>query len=313
MNALRKTEQKLAALYAQALQEYLGGAGETALRQAYELGREAVIQGLGVLDLVAIHDEAAKAVVRGNKTSQENPVKQIKAMHAFLMESLSPFEITHRSFREANAALHRLNETLEEETKRIAHMLHDDATQLLATVHIALADLAEDLPAVMGARVQEVRGHLDQIEGQLRRISHELRPTILDHLGLMPALEFLAEGIGKRAALAIVVEGSTNGRLASSIETTLYRIVQEALVNAAKHAHASHIMVKVTREPYWIHCSIRDNGTGFNVQETLARKGQRGLGLIAIRERLNAVGGILHINSSAQRGTELSVSIPLEN
>lgn len=315
MNSLRKTksEQKLASRYAQALQEYLGGAGETALRQAYELGREAMTQGLGVLDLVAIHDEAAKAVVRNNKTTPEIALRQINAMHSFLMESLSPFEITHRSFREANAALHRLNETLEEETRRIAHALHDDATQLLAAVHIALADLADDLPAAMGVRVQEVRDHLDQIEGQLRRISHELRPTILDDLGLMPALEFLAEGIGKRAALAIVVEGSTNGRLDSSIETTLYRIVQEALVNAAKHAHASHIMVKVTREPYWIHCSIRDNGTGFNVQETLARKGQRGLGLIAIRERLNAAGGILHINSSAQRGTELSVSIPLEN
>jgi len=315
MSPLRKikTEPKLASLYARALQEYLGGAGETALQQAYELGRQAMIQGLGVLDLVAIHDDAAKAVVRNTKTSQENPAKQIKAMHSFLMESLSRFEITHRSFREANAALHRLNETLEEETKRIAHVLHDDATQLLAVVHIALADLADDLPAEMGVRVQEVRGHLDQIEVQLRRISHELRPTILDDLGLMPALEFLAAGISKRTALAIVVEGSTDGRLAASIETTLYRIVQEALVNATRHAQASHSMVQVAREPHLIRCAIRDNGIGFNVPEALSRKGQHGLGLIAIRERLNAVRGTLQINSSAQRGTELLVSIPLED
>lgn len=312
MKPLRKTEQKLATLYAQALQEYVGGAGETALRQAYELGREAVVQGLGVLDLVAIHEEAAKAVARPAKT-QENSVKQIKAMNSFLMESLSPFEIAHRSLREANAALHRLNETLEEETKRIAHMLHDDATQLLAAVHIALANLAEDLPSAMGLRVHEVRGYLDQIEAQLRRISHELRPTMLDDLGLIPALEFLAEGITKRTALAIAIEGSTNGRLASSVETTLYRIVQEALMNAAKHAHASRTRVQVERESHLIRCAIRDNGTGFNVRETLAKKGQRGLGLITIRERLNAVGGTLQINSSTQRGTEMLVSIPLEN
>lgn len=311
MNALRKAGQKLASLYAQSLREYVDGAGETALQQAYELGREAMIQGLGVLDMVAIHEEAARVAVRNIK-SRENPAKQIKATYAFLMESLSPFEITHRGFCEANDALHRLNETLEEETKRIAHMVHDDATQLLAVVHIALAGLAEDLPAEMGVRVQEVRGHLDQIEAQLRRISHELRPTILDDLGLMPALEFLAERITRRTALAIVIEGSTKGRLASSIEITLYRIVQEALVNATKHAHASRAMVQVTREPYSIHCAIRDNGTGFNVRETLARKNQRGLGLIIIGERLKAVGGTLQINSSGQRGTEMLISIPLE-
>ncbi|MBI3545564.1 MAG: hypothetical protein HY081_03080 [Gammaproteobacteria bacterium] len=312
MNSVRKSEQKLALRYTEVLQDYMNGAGEGALRQAYELGREAVIQELGILDMVAMHDEAAKIVVRQNKSFQENTLKQIKTMNAFLMESLSPFEITHRSYREANGALHRLNETLEEETKRIAHMLHDDATQLLAAVHIALADLMEDLPSDMSARVREVRGHLDQIEFQLRRISHELRPTVLDDLGLIPALEFLAEGISKRTALAIVTEGTTNGRLPASIETTIYRIVQEALMNAAKHARATHTMVEIAREPYLIHCAIRDNGCGFNVQETLAQKGQRGLGLITIRERLNAVGGSLQINSSAQRGTEMLVSIPLE-
>jgi signal transduction histidine kinase len=72
-------------------------------------------------------------------------------------------------------------------------------------------------------------------------------------------------------------------------------------------------MVQVVREPYLIHCAIRDNGTGFNAREKLAKKGQRGLGLIVINERLKAVGGTLQINSSAQRGTEMLVSIPLES
>lgn len=312
MNPTRPPEQQLPLLYAQALQEYLDGAGEAALRQAYELGREAIIQGLGVLDWIVIHDEAARAAMRRIKP-QENQEQHIKTMHSFLMESLSPFEITHRSFREANIALHRLNETLEEETQRIAHLLHDEATQLLAAVHISLADLAVELPAAMALRIQEVRGHLNEIEGQLRRISHELRPTMLDDLGLIPALEFLAKGISKRSALAINVEGSTQGRLPSSIETVLYRIVQEALVNAAKHAQATHTVVEVVREPYLIRCAIRDNGSGFNVSETLTKKGERGLGLIAIRERLNAVGGNLKINSSEQRGTEMLVTISLED
>lgn len=318
---MRKTGQTLTALYTQALQDYLGGAGESALRQAYELGREAVIRELGVLDLVAMHDEAAQAALRAGKTPQkpaaEKPVKQppltqIKALHSFLMESLSPFEITHRSFRESNATLHRLNETLEEETKRIAHMIHDDATQLLAAVHIALADLSNDLAPEMAARVKEIRGHLDKIELQLRHISHELRPTILDDLGLVPALEFLSEGIGKRTGLMIMIEGSTDGRLAASVETTLYRVVQEALVNAAKHAQATRGMVEVTREANSIRCAIRDNGNGFDVDAALARKGGRGLGLTAIRERLNALGGNLQINSSPESGTEILATLPLE-
>ena len=192
-------------------------------------------------------------------------------------------------------------------------MLHDDATQLLAAVHIALADLAIELPADKALRVKEIRGHLDTIEHQLRHISHELRPTILDDLGLVPALEFLAEGISKRTSLIIVVEGFTDGRLSPAIETTLYRVVQEALVNAGKHAQASRAMVEVVREPHSIRCAIRDNGNGFNVREVLAKKGDRGLGLIAMRERLHALGGNLQINSSAQRGTEMLASIPLEN
>lgn len=308
-NLVRKMEQEPEPMYTQALQDYLAGAGEEALRRAYEFGRQAIGEGLGVMDMVAIHNAAMLQAANLDR----NTTGQIEAMQAFLMESLSPFEIAHRSFQETTTTLRRLNETIEGETKRLAHLLHDDATQLLAAVHIALADLAAEIPPPLGGRVQEIRGHLDRVEDQLRHISHELRPTILDDLGLLPALEFLAGGITKRTSLAISVQGSTNGRLTSSIETTLYRSVQEALVNASKHAHATRAMVEVIREPYAIRCSIRDNGGGFNVHETLNQKGQGGLGLLAIRERLNAVGGALQIVSSAQQGTELLISIPLEN
>ena len=309
---MSKTEQQLEPLYARALNECLNGAGETALRRAYDLGRKSVAEDLGILDMVSVHAQAAARILR-NANVEPATIEKIDIMHSFLMESLSPFEITHRSFRESNAALHRLNETLEEETKRIAHMLHDNATQLLAAVHIALADLLHELPPKLSERVQAIRGHLDQIEVQLRRLSHELRPTILDDLGLVPALEFLAAGISKRTGLALTVEGCTSGRLHASVEITVYRIAQEALVNAAKHACAKRALVHVARESHGIVCAIRDNGIGFDVQEVQTRNGQRGLGLTAIRERAQAVGGSLHINSSSQTGTELLITIPLES
>lgn len=297
-------------LYARALREHLTGTGDTAMRRAQELGRKAVADGLGVRDLVNAHEEAAKGILNNSDSELS---QKMQAMNHFLSETLSPFELTHKSFRETNAALHRLNETLEEETKRIAHVLHDDAAQLLAAVHISLADLARELPVKHGERVQEIRYLLDQIEAQLRRLSHELRPTILDDLGLVPALEFLAEGISKRTGLSIVVEGSTNGRLPSSIETALYRIVQEGLANAARHARATRAVVRIAREPSRLYCAIRDNGTGFNAREVQSREDKRGIGLIGIRERLNALGGTLQINSSPQRGTELSITIAMED
>jgi len=306
-----KIDEQLGPLYQHALQECLSGAGESALRRAYELGRTSVSEGLGVLDMVSVYDQATTTMLR-QAGVEPAIMEKISIMHAFLMESLSPFELTYHSFRESNTALHRLNETLEEETKRIAHMLHDNARQLLAAVHIALADLLQELPPHLSERVQEIRGHLDQIEAQLRHLSHELRPTILDDLGLLPALEFLAAGIGKRSGLNIKVEGSTAGRLPATAEITLYRIVQEALVNCAKHAQAKRAVVHVARKDKVVTCAVRDNGVGFDPAEAETRTG-RGLGLSGMRERLQPLHGTFTIHSSAETGTELLITIPLED
>src|SRR5207253_4611449 len=104
-------------------------------------------------------------------------------------------DITDR--KSAERALRHLNEALEEEVKRIAHALHDEAGQLLASVHIGLAEIARDLPPHVAQRLADVGGLLNKIEEQLRHLSHELRPTILDDLGLQPALEFLADGVSR--------------------------------------------------------------------------------------------------------------------
>src|SRR5438093_377787 len=219
-------------------------------------------------------------------------------------------DITERKW--AEKALHRLNEMLEEEAKRIARALHDEAGQLLATVHIALAEVARELPLPVRKRLQEVRGLLNQVDEQLRHLSHELRPTILDDLGLCPALGFLAQGVSTRTGLLITVKGSTEGRLPLSIETALYRIVQEALTNISKHARATRVQIQFQREARRIRCVVRDDGIGFDVPSVLHRKGEQGLGLIGIRERLNALGGTLQITSAPGRGTELLITVPLE-
>jgi signal transduction histidine kinase len=220
--------------------------------------------------------------------------------------------MAHRGFQDAVRALRQLNETLEEEIKRIAYAVHDEAGQLLVAVHLALADVAPELPERQQAQVARIKELLNQVEKHLRRYSHELRPTILDDLGWIPAIRFLAEGISKRADLPIHIDASVSERLPSTIETTLYRIVQEALTNAVKHAKAGHVWIRAWRETLVLCCSIRDDGGGFDSSEAHAVPGHKGLGLIAMQERVTAIGGTLRIKSRPGHGTELSIRLPLE-
>jgi len=294
-----------------ALEDYLRKPDEAVLACAYELGRQCLANGLGVLDMAALQHRALMAALDGARTPEEC-IGKIKASETFLVEGLAPFEMIHRGVREANTALLRLNETLEEEVKRIAHLLHDEAGQLLAAVHIAIDDVARELPPAAREHMKKVKEFLDQIEVQLRGLSHELRPTVLDDLGVFPAIEFLIGGVAKRTGLSITLEGSEIGRFPTPIETALYRIIQEAVSNVSRHAQASRVSIQLQREAKAIRCSIRDDGIGFDVPSVLAKKGERGLGLIGIRERLNALNGTLQIDSSPGRGTELHISIPLE-
>jgi signal transduction histidine kinase len=298
--------------YVSALRDYIHGGGEEALQRAYELGRKALTEGLGVLDMASVHHQALMAVLEGQRTLEEHQ-RAVKAAEDFLVECLSPFEMTHRGFREANVALRSLNERLEAEARRIAHALHDEASQLLASVHLVVDEVSCSLPSDQARdRLLKIKGILDQIEGQIRHLSHELRPTVLDDLGLIPALEFLAQGVSTRSGLHITVEGKEEQRLPPTIEITLYRITQEALTNAFRHARAKRVRIQIRRTNQSMECSIRDDGIGFDAVAIQARKGDRGLGLMGIRERLNALGGSLSITSGQGNGTELLVTLPLE-
>jgi signal transduction histidine kinase len=303
--------EKLEDQYTAALRNSIVGMGESALQQAYELGRRALADGLGVLDMAAMYHKALAAGLPRDSTPEETAL-MLEAGASFFAESLSPFEMTHRGFRDSNIALRHLNQTLEQEIKRIAHALHDEAAQLLASVYLALDEVAGNLPPAR-EHLLKVKGLLDLIEGQLRQLSHELRPTILDDWGLVPALKFLAEGVTARTGLFIKVEGESAPSLSPLLATTLYRIVQEALTNVTRHAKATQVKVTIQHELQTLRCSIKDNGVGFDVSSLSARTGERGLGLIGIRERLNSLGGSPSLVSTPGQGTELVITIPYTN
>src|SRR5499433_412912 len=198
--ATPRLSNDLEAVYVAALQDYLRQQDESCLHRAYELGRRAVREGRSILEMIELHQNASLSfLVRSASLQESAPLLEASAL--FLREAISPFEMTNRAYGEANAALQRLNETLEEEVKRLAHALHDDAGQLLAVAHLKLEDIARTLPADLRERLQEVRQVLDQIEDQLRGLSHELRPLALEDQGLLPALQILAAAISRRTAL----------------------------------------------------------------------------------------------------------------
>ncbi|HEX2667209.1 MAG TPA: ATP-binding protein [Gammaproteobacteria bacterium] len=307
---MRAFSPDLHEMYRKALNQYLNQGGEAPLLEAYELGRQALGSGVGVLGLINIHHSALAALL----DSPGGDVRQkLDDSHRFLMESMSPFEMMQIGNQESNAALRRLNGILEEEAKRIAHTLHDEAAQMLASAYLELAEIERlEPPQAVREHVEHISAHLDEVSDQLRRLSHELRPPILDQLGLMPALTFLSDGFRKRAGLEIDIanEIAEHGRLPQPVETALYRTVQEALNNVVKHAQARRVGIRVWIEDHLVYCSIKDDGKGFATPAG-SETGSHGLGLLGIRERISSLHGAFEVESKPGAGTELRIGIPL--
>jgi signal transduction histidine kinase len=300
-----------ASAYRPSLQNYLSGAGESALQQAYQIGRRALDSGTSLVAIANVH-HACLCELLVPEVAGEECDRILAGAAQFFAECISPYEMTYGGFREANTALRHFNEVLELEAKRIANVLHDEAGQLLVAVYIALQNLSDEVPAVK-PKILKVTELLDQIESQIRRLSHELAPALLNDLGLVPALRYLFEGLAQRSQLQISIDAVPEQRLPRRVETTLYHVAKEALHNVVKHARATSVWIAFQRSTDSIRCSIRDNGRGFDPASIAARQAEQGFGLIGIRERLSVVGGHLQINTANGHGTELLISIPVEN
>ena len=208
------------------------------------------------------------------------------------------------------ALLHTVTRAQEEERIRIARELHDDTAQSLSLSLLGLRRVAE-AETLDSARTcaHELRVHIAKAIGEVRRIARGLRPADLDQLGLGEALRRLAMELGDSHEVAVDVQLSgLDAPLPQSIEIALYRIAQEALSNAWKHASASTISVIAQRNESSVRLIVEDDGLGFAVDSP--PKNQR-LGLQGIRERALLLGGELAIESSPGTGTTLYVSVPL--
>jgi signal transduction histidine kinase len=296
--------QRVESAYQASLREFLAGGGEPSLLSAYELGREALERGISVLRAAEIHHRALAALWERDGAGAVLPSRLVAAQ-AFFAEFLSPFEMVHHASSEANTTLRRLNGMLEEQTRRIGEALHADAGQLLAVVYLLLAEAERAAPRAQ-THFLRIRNHLDQMRVHLRNLAHELRPALLDDLGLFPALQFLATSIGQRSGIRIEVESFLGQRLNGETEIAIYRCVQDALSNAERHSRAREVLIQLSDVAGGMRCDIKDDGVGFD----LAAVGHTGLGLSGMRERLAILGGTVQIDSAPGAGTRLGIFVP---
>lgn len=219
-------------------------------------------------------------------------------------------DVTQR--RRTQEALRRLNTQFEHEATRIAGILHDEAGQFLTAAHLQLAELAEQVTPESLEKIQHVKKTLNQVEEQLRRLSHEIHPRVVEDLGLVEAATFLADAFARRTGIAVAVHASLDRRYSIAVETLLYRLVQEGLTNMSRHSRATQGSVTVSRGETELSCVVKDNGVGFEPGDS-AGGGTVNLGLRLMRDRLEAVGGTLTIRSAPGHGTVLMARIPLDS
>ena len=240
----------------------------------------------------------------------------LNAMLARLAEDATTLEASRHQLR---ALASRTLGAQEDERRRIARELHDETAQVLATLLIQVSLLREQTRRAGNETAPAAERHLAAIESltqaaleSVRAIAYDLRPSVLDDLGLAPAIRWYANHRVSPDGPTVTVEADTSLRLAPETETALYRVAQEALTNVLKHARATAAMVRLHRnDDGWVELEVTDDGQGFALDAVLADDSrERRLGLLGMRERVELLGGHFTVSSRPGRGTRLTARLP---
>ncbi len=210
----------------------------------------------------------------------------------------------------ASDRLRRSLQGAEDERRRWARELHDQTLQALGGLHVLLAGAQRlEQPDALRAAVREAAEHVTTEITSLRALITELRPPALDQLGLEPALASLGERVSSAADVEVAMRATLGGRrLPEQLETTVYRIAQEALTNVVKHADAAHATLSVEIENGGVRLRVADDGSGFDADDASEASG---FGLVGMRERVALAGGRLSVQRGDAGGTVVTATLPL--
>jgi len=312
---------------------------------ATKLGWDAIALGLEALDLARMHEKALD-ILTPVDCSARLLAEMRKRSRGFFLEALMPFEENNRRLKleiaqrkSAEAALRTseqhqvlslrrsrfMEERLrllsrqllvaqEEERKKISRELHDQVAQMLAGINVHLATLKTAASINHKGLGQKIRSTQRIVEKSLRmvhRFARELRPPVLDDLGLIPAFESYLKTFTERTGVLVHLTVFTAiEELSSDKRTMLYRVAQAALANVAKHAKASRVTLTLVKIDNTVAMRLHDDGKSFDVERVLFLKRNLRLGLIGMRERAEMLGGTFSVESAVDKGTTVTVKVP---
>ena len=259
-------------------------------------------------ELAASNRRLKKEIVQ--RKSVEESLRKSEQHYSRLLEQ------SHHLQEQLRHLSRQLLAAQEEERKKISRELHDEIAQTLTGINVQLATLKTEA-TVNTKGLQKKIAHTQRLVEKsvniVHRFARELRPTVLDDLGLIPALHSFMKIFAKRTGIHIQFTTITAGRieqLDNATRTVLYRVAQEALTNVARHAQATRVEVNIAKLRNAICLKVKDNGKSFEAQRVLHSKQNTRLGLIGMRERLEMVGGSFGVESAPGKGTTIQAQIP---
>jgi signal transduction histidine kinase len=263
---------------------------------------------LGVL--VAAHHSP-----RTYTADEERLLLNVAGQAAVALENVRLYQATLDSTDQLRALTQRLAKVQEEERARVSRELHDSVGQALTAIRLHL-ELLQKETGIRGGRPGEILEGLfalaDETLEEIRQMAFELRPAILDDVGLPAAVRIYAERFAKRSGIRVDLECPPElGLRSPEAEASLFRVIQEALTNVAKHAGAASVRVKLERTPEGLVLDVADDGCGFDPSPRDAGEFRRGFGILSMRERVEALNGSFTLRTATGRGTRLHMEVPL--
>lgn len=279
---------------------------------------------LGAVDYITkpLHQEEVLARLKTHLQLRDSKLR-LQEQHRQLeisshVERKRLFDAVRQQRQELRALNQRLTEVQEIERSQLARELHDEMGQALTMINFNLTaieqELAADCPPGIRERLAEASFLAEQTLEKIRELSFNLHPSLLDDFGLLPALHKYIQRYEKSVNVRVELEAADlENRLPSPIEIALYRIVQEALTNVARHAHAQIVQLELARQDNTIGVVISDDGQGFAVERVInSPTPEGGTGLLGMRERVILLCGEFDIESTLGKGTRITITIPLK-
>lgn len=210
---------------------------------------------------------------------------------------------------------HRILSAQEEERKKISRELHDQIAQMLAGINVHLATFngaAARGRVGLSRKIRDTQRMVEKSVKVVHRFAQELRPPVLDDLGLIPAFQSFLKNFTERTGIRVHLKASAGiDELNSDKRTVLYRVAQAALTNVGQHAEATRVTITVLKTADAVKMDVQDNGKAFDVERRLYSGKNKRLGVVGMRERVEMVGGTFNIKSAPGDGTAIAVQIPL--